>query len=128
MSFVKMNGRKVYQYATTYLPQVIKTALEKCGRSIKDVDMFLFHQANEKMLQAIANRVAEEFEMPHMDFQNKIPLTIHTLGNTSVATIPTMMDMILRDKMKGYQINDHDLVVMASVGAGMHCNALVYQF
>ena len=127
-TLVKMNGRKVYQYATTYLPQVINKSLQKSGHTIQDVDMFLFHQANEKMLQAIINRVAENHGQTGLDYEGKVPVTIHKLGNTSVATIPTMMDMILKGKMEKYQINDGDLVVMASVGAGMHCNAMVYQF
>lgn len=127
-TYVKMNGREVYKYATTYLPQVIKKSLDKCNKSIADVDLFLFHQANEKMLGAIANRVAEAFDRKDLDFSDKIPLTIHTLGNTSVATIPTMMDFIRKGKMKDYHIKKGDLVVMASVGAGMHCNAMVYQF
>ncbi|NNF35257.1 MAG: ketoacyl-ACP synthase III [Saprospiraceae bacterium] len=127
-TYVKMNGREVYKYATTYLPQVIKKSLDKCNKSIADVDLFLFHQANEKMLEAIANRVAEEFDRKDLDFSDKIPLTIHTLGNTSVATIPTMMDFIRKGKMEDYNIKKGDLVVFASVGAGMHCNAMVYQF
>ncbi len=127
-TYVKMHGKKVYQYATTYLPEVIKAALDKCGSTIEDVDLFLFHQANEKMLNAIAQRVGEAYGIKNMDFTGRIPLTIHTLGNTSVATIPTMMDMILKDKMEGYRIRNNDLVVMASVGAGMHCNAMAYRF
>jgi 3-oxoacyl-[acyl-carrier-protein] synthase-3 len=127
-TFVKMNGREVYKYATTFLPQVIKKSLDKCNKSIEDVDLFLFHQANEKMLEAIASRVAEAYDQDDLDFSGKIPMTIHTLGNTSVATIPTMMDFIRRNKMEGYEIKEGDLVVFASVGAGMHCNAMVYQF
>jgi 3-oxoacyl-[acyl-carrier-protein] synthase-3 len=123
-----MNGREVYKYATTFLPQVIKKSLDKCKKSIADVDLFLFHQANEKMLEAIANRVAEAYDNLDFDFSAKIPMTIHTLGNTSVATIPTMMDFIRKGKMEDYNINKGDLVVFASVGAGMHCNAMVYQF
>ncbi len=124
---VKMNGREVYRYATTYLPQVIKAALDKAGKTIEEVDMFLFHQANEKMLHAIAHNIAR-MSGQDLSFEGKIPMTIHKLGNTSVATVPTMLDMIRNHKLEGYQIKEGDLVVMASVGAGMHCNALIYRF
>jgi 3-oxoacyl-[acyl-carrier-protein] synthase-3 len=127
-TYVKMNGREVYKYATTWLPQVIKKAMDKGGFKISDVDMFLFHQANEKMLHAIAYNIAGMYEEDDLNFDGKIPMTIDKLGNTSVATIPTMMDLILRGRLEGYSIKKGDLVVFASVGAGMHCNALVYQF
>ena len=126
-TYVKMNGRDVYRYATTWLPKVIKTAMDKAEVSIADIDMFLFHQANGKMLQAIARNIAD-MEESEVDFSGKIPMTIQTLGNTSVATVPTMLDMISRGKMEDYTLQKGSLVVMASVGAGMHCNALIYRF
>jgi 3-oxoacyl-[acyl-carrier-protein] synthase-3 len=127
-AFFKMNGRDVYKYAVTWLPRVIKKALDKAGKGIDDVDMFLFHQANGKMLHAIAHNIAELYGMKGATFDGKIPTTIEFLGNTSVATIPTMLDMVLKNQLEGYHIKEGNLVVMASVGAGMHCNALVYQF
>jgi 3-oxoacyl-[acyl-carrier-protein] synthase III len=127
-TFFKMNGRDVYKYATTWVPQVIKAALDKAGKNINDVDMFLFHQANGKMLSAIANNIATLFEQKDYDFEGKIPTTIEFLGNTSVATVPTMLDLIRKKKLKKFKIKKGQLVVMASVGAGMHCNAMVYKF
>jgi 3-oxoacyl-[acyl-carrier-protein] synthase-3 len=127
-SYFKMSGRDVYKYATTWLPQVIKNALDKAGKTLDDVDIFLFHQANGKMLQAIAQNLATLYGQKDYNFEGKIPTTIEVLGNTSVATIPTLMDMVLKNQIKGYKINKGQLAVMASVGAGMHCNALVYQF
>jgi len=56
-----------------------------------------------------------------------MPMTIMTLGNSSVATIPTMLDLLLENKMEGHQINSGDVIVFASVGAGMHINAMVYK-
>jgi 3-oxoacyl-[acyl-carrier-protein] synthase III len=126
--FVKMNGRDVYKYATTWVPKVIKKALDKVGKSLKDVDMFLFHQANGKMLSAIAQNIATLYGDKTYDFNGKIPTTIEFLGNTSVATIPTMLDLIRQGQLGDYEIKKGQLVVMASVGAGMHCNAIIYQF
>ncbi|MEN9610553.1 MAG: hypothetical protein RLZZ628_1367 [Bacteroidota bacterium] len=126
--FVKMNGRDVYKYATTWVPKVIKKSLDKAGKSLEDVDMFLFHQANGKMLSAIAQNIAILYGNKTYNFDGKVPTTIEFLGNTSVATIPTMLDLIQQGQLGDFQIKKGQLVVMASVGAGMHCNSIVYQF
>lgn len=124
----KMNGKDVYKYATVWVPKVIKAALDKAGLTAADVDMFLFHQANGKMLHAFANNLAQMYNIEGLNFDTKIPTTIDFTGNTSVATIPTMLDLILKHKLGTYSISPGMKVVMASVGAGMHCNAIVYQF
>lgn len=124
----KMNGKDVYRYATTWLPQVIKKTLDKANWSVADVDMFLFHQANGKMLEAIANNIAKQSGIEGLSFVGKIPTTIQFTGNTSVATIPTMLDLIMQKNLDDYQLKKGDKVIFASVGAGMHCNAMAYQF
>ncbi len=124
----KMNGKEVYRYATNWVPKVIKKALDKANLNLTDIDLFLFHQANEKLNQAIANHLAELYEIDVANFAGKLPMTIQFLGNSSVATIPTMLDLIRQRKLGDYQIKEGNTVVMASVGAGMHCNAMVYQF
>lgn len=127
-SLFKMNGREVYKYATIWLPRVIKEALDKAGLTASDVSLFLFHQANGKMLHAIANNLADMYNLKNLSFDGKIPTTIEFTGNTSVATIPNMLSMIRKGELGEYKINAGDIVVFASVGAGMHCNAMVYQF
>ena len=126
--FFHMNGREVYRYATKWVPLVIKDALDKANINVGDAGMFLFHQANGKMLSAIVKNLAELYGVSEGLFEGKVPTTIEFLGNTSVATIPTMLDLIRKNKLDGYSISDGQIVVMASVGAGMHCNALVYRF
>jgi 3-oxoacyl-[acyl-carrier-protein] synthase-3 len=124
----KMNGKEVYRYATSWVPKVIRKALEKAGIGPEAVDLFLFHQANDKLVQALASHLAESYGLSPTAFDGKLPMTIQFLGNTSVATIPTMLDMIRRGRLDGYSIKSGQTVVMASVGAGMHCNAVVYRF
>lgn len=123
----KMNGKDVYKYATVWVPRVIKQALDKANLSASDVDMFLFHQANGKMLHAFANSLAQMYGTENLDLEGKIPTTIEFTGNTSVATIPNMLDMIRKGNLGDYALEKGQTVVMASVGAGMHCNALVYK-
>jgi 3-oxoacyl-[acyl-carrier-protein] synthase-3 len=126
--YFHMNGRAVYKYATEWVPKVIQSALAKAKLNVTDVDLFLFHQANAKMLEAIAANLAELCDVSPEIFAGKIPTTIDFLGNTSVATIPTMLDLIRTRRLAGYEIREGDVAVMASVGAGMHCNAIVYRF
>jgi 3-oxoacyl-[acyl-carrier-protein] synthase III len=126
--YLHMNGKEVYRYATTWLPQVIKKALDKAHLGVDDVDMFLLHQANGKMLNAIANNLAGLYGKDGASFEGKIPVIIQFTGNTSVATVPTLFALIMAGQLPGYAIRPGMKVVFASVGAGMHCNALVYQF
>jgi 3-oxoacyl-[acyl-carrier-protein] synthase III len=56
-----------------------------------------------------------------------MPMNIHELGNSSVATVPTLYDMILKGTLKDHKIDSGDILLFASVGAGMHINAFVYR-
>lgn len=124
--FIKMNGRKVYEFALSYVPVVLKTALAKANTTIDEITKILIHQANDKMDSAILERF---FKLCGKDSvpAGIMPMTIGWLGNSSVATVPTLLDLILRNKMEGHSINQGDKIVMASVGAGMNINAVVYQ-
>jgi len=124
--YIKMFGRKIYEFALTNVPNAMKIAVEKANISIDQISKILIHQANEKMDEAIVQRFYALYnqEMP----KSIMPMTIHNLGNSSVATIPTLLDIILKNKLESHQINKGDIVLFASVGAGMNINAIVYQF
>lgn len=124
--FIKMNGHKLYQYALEKVPEAIKSCLDKAGFHINDISKVLIHQANGKMDDAILKRLYASYgikKIPH----DVMPMTISYLGNSSVATLPTLLDHILKGKMEGQRLNNGDLIVFASVGAGMNINALVYK-
>ena len=123
--YIKMYGRKIYEFALTNVPQAMKSCLDKAGIPIGEVKKILIHQANEKMDEAIVKRFYKlhNMEMP----EGIMPMTIDKLGNSSVATVPTLYDMILKGKLKGQQINKGDIIIFASVGAGMNINAIVYK-
>jgi 3-oxoacyl-[acyl-carrier-protein] synthase III len=57
-----------------------------------------------------------------------MPMNIHDIGNSSVATVPTLFDMVLEGQIDGHQINKGDVLLFASVGAGMNVNAFVYRY
>jgi 3-oxoacyl-[acyl-carrier-protein] synthase III len=124
--YLKMEGRKLYHYALSNVPGVVKASLDKAGLSIDEIKKVLIHQANEKMDEAILKRI---FELYGKDDPTPciMPMTISKLGNTSVATVPTMLDLILRGKLDGHQINSGDHIILASVGAGMNINSVVYR-
>lgn len=123
--FIKMYGRKIYEFAITHVPQAIKNCLEESGRDISEVKKIFIHQANEKMDEAIVDRFYKLYglEMP----QDIMPMNIEKLGNSSVATVPTLFDMVKHGQLHKHTISKGDLVIFASVGAGMNINAIVYQ-
>lgn len=123
--YIKMYGRKIYEFAITNVPKALKTCLDKSGHSINDVKKILIHQANEKMDNAIVKRFYRLYGMQMPD--GVMPMTINTLGNSSVATVPTLLDLILKGQLENQQINKGDVIMFASVGAGMNINAIVYQ-
>ncbi|MBC8344508.1 MAG: ketoacyl-ACP synthase III [Bacteroidetes bacterium] len=124
--FLKMNGRKLYQYALEKVPQAIKDCLEKSAIHINNIKKVLIHQANGKMDDAILKRLYRLYDMVEMP-KNIMPMTIEWLGNSSVATVPTLLDLILKGKMALHNIKKGDTLVFASVGAGMNINAMVYK-
>jgi len=123
--YIKMHGRKIYEFALTNVPLAMQSCLEKSGYHIDDVKKILIHQANEKMDEAIVKRFYKLYnkDMP----EGIMPMTIGALGNSSVATVPTLYDQILRQQLKNQNIEKGDLIIFASVGAGMNINAIVYK-
>lgn len=125
--YIKMNGRKLYEFAVLNVPQVIKAAIDKAGLDISDIKMVFIHQANGKMDHAIMKRLFKLYERESVP-EHLVPMTISWLGNSSVATIPTLLDLVINKQISGYQVNPGDYAVFASVGAGMHINAIIYKF
>jgi len=124
--FLKMHGRQLYEYALTTLPGVIRQSLERAGLTLAHVDKVLIHQANAKMDEAILKRLFKMYEIQDIP-EGIMPMTIARLGNNSVATLTTLLDLIARGKLDGHRLATGDVVVFASVGAGMNINSLVYR-
>ncbi|WP_298339476.1 ketoacyl-ACP synthase III [uncultured Algibacter sp.] len=123
--YIKMYGRKIYEFALTNVPLAMKSCLDKSGINISQVKKILIHQANEKMDEAIVKRF---YELHNMDMPEGImPMSIGKLGNSSVATVPTLYNMILNGDLENQEINKGDVIIFASVGAGMNINAIVYK-
>lgn len=123
--YLKMYGRKIYEFALTNVPLAMKACLDNSGIPIGDVKKILIHQANEKMDEAIVQRFYKLYKQTPPE--NVMPMNIKKLGNSSVATIPTLYDLILKGKIENQELHKGDVVLFASVGAGMNINAFVYR-
>jgi 3-oxoacyl-[acyl-carrier-protein] synthase-3 len=124
--YLKMDGHQVFKYALKYVPRVVKESIDKAGLSITDVKKVLIHQANEKMDRSIIKAIFKLYNIKNFP-DNLMPMTISWLGNSSVATIPTMFDLIQKGKLEDHKLKSGDIVVFASVGAGMNINSMVYR-
>jgi 3-oxoacyl-[acyl-carrier-protein] synthase-3 len=124
--YIKMHGRKIYEFALTNVPAAMKSCLDKSGLGIDDVKKILIHQANEKMDEAIIHRFYKLYDKSVP--QDIMPMSIHELGNSSVATVPTLFDLLIRGEIKDQNINKGDILLFASVGAGMNVNAFIYRY
>ena len=123
--FIKMNGRKVYEFAISTIPNALKSCIEKSDKNIDDIKKIFLHQANEKLDEAVLKYFYKLYDRPIPE--NIMPISVDVLGNTSVATIPTLYDIVLKKNFKGHKLSKGDTIVFASVGAGMNVNAITYQ-
>lgn len=124
--YIKMHGKKIYEFALTHVPLAMKACLEKSDVSINDIKKILIHQANEKMDEAIVHRFYKLFNLEVPKYI--MPMTIGKLGNSSVATIPTLLDILKNNELDNHSIHKGDCVIICSVGAGMNINALIYKY
>ena len=124
---IRMLGHKVYAYALSAVPGVVKESLDKAGLHLTDIKKVLIHQANEKMDEAILQRVFKLYGIKEFN-PDVMPMTIRTLGNSSTATVPTLLDLIVKNKMEDHSIQPGDHIILTSVGAGMVINSIVYRF
>ena len=123
--YIKMYGRKIYEFALKHVPNAMKSCLEKANIDISEVKKILIHQANEKMDEAIVKRFYKLYGLTPPE--HIMPMTINKLGNSSVATVPTLYDLISKDKMENHKLEEGDIIIFASVGAGMNINAIAYK-
>ncbi|MGH1383329.1 3-oxoacyl-ACP synthase III family protein [Kordia sp.] len=124
--YIKMYGRKIYEFALTNVPSAMKACLDKSGVAIDDLKKVFIHQANEKMDEAIVERFYSLYDKEAPE--SIMPMIIHNLGNSSVATIPTLFDMVTKGQVDNQDIQKGDIIMFASVGAGMNINAIVYKY
>ena len=121
-----MQGRRVYEFALTNVPVAMKSCFDDTNCKIENLKKIFIHQANKKMDEAIIKRFFRLYKTSAP--KDILPMNIEEFGNSSVATVPTMFDLIVKGKLSDHHIKKGDKIIFASVGAGMHINAMVYQY
>lgn len=111
--YIQMDGQAVYKFATKQVPACIQQALDKAERTVEDVDWFILHQANVRIIESVAKHLKAEMA--------KFPMNIHKIGNMSSATIPVLLDECNRNGM----IKRGDRIVLSGFGAGLTYGASV---
>jgi 3-oxoacyl-[acyl-carrier-protein] synthase III len=124
--YIKMKGRKVYEYAIRHVAEAMKSCLDKAGVSISQLKKIFIHQANEKMDEGIIRELYKCYGLPESP-KDIMPMSIQWLGNSSVATVPTLYDLVRKGKIEGHTVAPGDIILFASVGAGMNINAVCYR-
>jgi 3-oxoacyl-[acyl-carrier-protein] synthase-3 len=108
------------------VPLLVKETIEESGFDIDNIKKIFIHQANEKMDQEIVKRLFRLYGSRDVP-KDIMPMSIHKLGNNSVATIPTLYDLVRKERFGNHEIDPGDLIVFTSVGAGMNINAMIYK-
>ena len=111
--FIQMDGQEVYRFATRRVPQCIEEALSDAGLAVPDIDLFILHQANARIIDAVAKRL-------HAD-RDKFPTNLERVGNMSSASIPVLLDELHRQG----RLHCGDRIVLAGFGAGLTIGACV---
>jgi len=124
--YLKMDGHRLYQYAVSTVPLVVKESLDKIKMTLNQVSKVLIHQANAKMDEAILRRIYSKYGSEPAPL-HVMPMIISRLGNSSVATLPTLLDMMAKGKLKHHELRSGETIILASVGAGMNINSVVYR-
>lgn len=115
-TYMEMDGREVFKFAVSCVPQVIRELLEKEKLSGEEIRFYILHQANIRIIQSVAKRLGEAEE--------KFPVNIQEYGNTSGASVPILLDELNR---KGY-FKAGDKLVLAAFGAGLSYGASLLEW
>ena len=113
---IQMIGQEVYKFAVREVPAILKTLLTSTNTSSDQLDWLLLHQANQRILDAVADR----FAIPH----TKVLSNLAHYGNTSAATIPLMLDEAVRDG----RVQPGHLVASSGFGAGLSWGAALLRW
>ena len=105
--FIQMDGQAVFKFAVKKVPEVIKEVLGLNGLEKKDIDLYILHQANRRIVEAVAKRLDEPAE--------KFPMNLNEYGNTSSASIPILLDELKRSG----RLKPGQRLLLAGFGAGL---------
>ena len=113
-NYINMDGQTVFKFAVTEVPRIVEELLSKSGTSADEIDYFILHQANRRIIESVAKRLKQPIE--------KFPMNIANTGNTSSASIPILLDEM---KKNGDFGKEKKKIIMSSFGAGLLWNAVL---
>lgn len=116
LGLMTMDGQEVFKFAVKRVPESVDTLLKRNEIAKEEIKYYVLHQANERIVEAVARRLKEPME--------KFPMTIAKYGNTSTASIPLLID----DMLKKGMLKDGDKIVMSGFGAGMTWGAVLLEW
>lgn len=112
-SYIRMDGQEVYKFATRQVPSCIQAALDQAGLGVEEIDLFVLHQANVRIIESVAKRLKADI--------SKFPMNLERVGNMSSATIPVLLDELNRSG----RLHRGDRIVLSGFGAGLTYGASV---
>lgn len=115
-TYMQMDGRAVFQFAVTKVPEAVREVLEKAGIKKEEVSFYILHQANERIIFSAAKRLGESME--------KFPVNMKKYGNTSSASIPILLDEL--NKKGAFKRGDN--IVLSGFGAGLSYGASILKW
>ena len=115
-TYMRMDGREVFKFAVSKVPEAIEELLEKTGLGIGEIDHFLLHQANERIVRSVAKRLKEGME--------KFPVNMAEYGNTSSASIPILLDELNRSG----RLKRGEKIILSGFGAGLSYGASLMEW
>ena len=111
-----MDGQAVFKFAVKKVPEVIGELLQKADLTEKDIDLFVLHQANLRIIESVAKRMKTDI--------TKFPVNIEEYGNTSSASIPILLDEL----NKAGRLKKGQKIVLCGFGAGLTWGATLIEW
>ncbi len=116
MHYVKQDGQTVFKFAVRKTEEICRRLLDRNGLQVEDIDLFVSHQANRRIIAAATERLG----LP----ESKVIINLEMYGNTTAATIP----LALADAVRQARVKKGDLVLLTSVGAGFTVGAVLLRW
>ena len=116
LSYTSMNGQEVYKFAVRTVPKAILESLTEAGLTVSDIDLFVLHQANIRIIESVAKRLKVPME--------KFPTNLQDCGNISAGSVPILLDEINR----AGRIKKGDKIVLPGFGGGLTWGAAVLEW
>lgn len=115
-SYIHMDGQAVFKFAVRKVPEIIEEVLDRAGIGIDEIDYFVLHQANRRIIEAVAKRLKTDI--------TKFPMNLEEYANTSAATVPILLDEMNREG----SLHKGQKIMLAGFGAGLTWAACLFEW